>query len=265
MPEKALILIAARDPAVRGLVSRAMRRRAFRVEEAAAGIPTSEELADLRPDVVVLEAEEPPRRAHDHLRWLAANGDVPVLAMSPFATPTRVADGLDAGAADFIARPFDEEEFAARVRALVRRRSNAIHSGRRWGGAAEGDLDDRGIRRDGRSIPMTRPEWSLLAELLHHEGRIVMREELLTVAFGDAARDDASSLRLAVSRLRRKLGFPPWDEGPIRTVHGMGYTFDSDGSLAHAWSGRRGRAAPETGVDGHQPVAVGSAAAQGEG
>ena len=164
------------------------------------------------------------------------------LVMSAYATPTRVADGLDAGADDYIARPFDPAELAARVPSLVRRRGSRLHAGRREVGSTIVDLDARTITRDGRSISLTRPEWALLAQLLHNEGRIMLREELLSAAFGAAAHDDPSLLRLSIGRLRRKLGLAPWDEGPIRTIHGLGYAFDPDGVVPLSWSGRRGMA-----------------------
>ncbi len=102
------------------------------------------------------------------------------------------------------------------------------------------DLDTRSITRDGRSVGLTRPEWTLLALLLHNEGRLLMREELLAAAFGASYHDNPAQLRLAIGAVRRKLGLAAWDEGPIRTIHGLGYAFDPKGRLRRSWSGRRG-------------------------
>jgi DNA-binding response OmpR family regulator len=109
------------------------------------------------------------------------------------------------------------------------------------------DLDARTISRDGRSVNVSREEWTLLSTLLQMEGRIVWREELLTAAFGEAFRDDIAQLRLSISRLRRKLGLQPWDEGPIRTIHGLGYAYDPHGHLPRSWSGQRGLDANDPG------------------
>ncbi|MDF2736093.1 MAG: transcriptional regulator [Chloroflexota bacterium] len=238
MPAKPIVIVAAADRVVRLLVASALRGGGFRVAENHGPRPTEEDLADLRPDVIVLEAEEPPLRAFDSVR-LAASSGIPILLMSPLATPTRVAEGLDAGADDYIARPFDPAELRARVRSLVRRRRGRLRAGRTHIGSVIVDLDARTISRGERSVSLTREEWTLLATLLQSSGRIVFREELLTAAFGEAFRDDMAQLRLSISRLRRKLGLQPWDEGPIRTIHGIGYVYDPDDKFPRTWSGRR--------------------------
>jgi DNA-binding response OmpR family regulator len=177
----------------------------------------------------VMEAEEPPGRAFAAIRELATYGEIPILLMSPLATPTRVANGLDAGADDYIARPFDPAELAARVRSLLRRQRGRLHSGRRQIGSNVIDLESRKITRAGRSVLLSREEWMLLATLMQSEGRIIWRDELLTAAFGQASRDDIAQLRLSIGRLRRKLGLGPWDDSPIRTIHGVGYAYDPHG------------------------------------
>jgi DNA-binding response OmpR family regulator len=239
MAGKPIVMVAAADRVVRLLVGSALRPAGFRVAEKQGPRPTAEDIADLRPDVIVIEAEEPPRRAFDVLRELTSTGGIPILLMSPLATPTRVAEGLDAGADDYIARPFDPAELRARVRSLVRRRRGRLRAGRVRIGSAVVDLDARTISHGERSIGLTREEWTLLTMLIQFAGRIVFREELLTAAFDESFRDDMGQLRLSISRLRRKLGLPPWDEGPIRTIHGIGYVYDPDGKFPRTWSGRR--------------------------
>jgi DNA-binding response OmpR family regulator len=159
--------------------------------------------------------------------------------MSALATPTRVARILDAGADDYIARPFDPGELVARVRALIRRRGTALHVGTLVVGRAVVDFDRRTVTHGGRRRDLTRPEWAILTSLTQKRGALVLREELLAAAFGQESHDDPALLRVAISRLRRKLGFDPWDEGPIRTVHGLGYAFDPLAQLPRTWSGRR--------------------------
>jgi two-component system, OmpR family, KDP operon response regulator KdpE len=239
MAGKPLVLVVAPERAVRLLVSAALRPAGFRVTTVSGHAPADDELTDLRPDVVVLEADETPSVTAQHVRRIERHGSTPVLLMSSGASPRRVAEMLDLGAADYIGRPFDPAELAARVRSLVRRRGDRLHAGRRRVGNATVDLDGRTIARDGTTVALTRTEWAILAFLLHNEGRILLREELLAVGFGEAARDDSALLRLAISRLRRKLGLGPWDEGAIRTIHGLGYAFDPEGSVPRAWSGRR--------------------------
>jgi len=239
MAGKPLVLVAAPQRAVRLLAMAALKPAGYRVALSQGSQPTADELADLRPDLIVLEAAEPPSRAAAAVRELVSLTSTPVLLMSPLATPTRVAEILDAGADDYVARPFDPDELVARIRALIRRRGRTIRAGTMRIGQAVVDLGARTVTSRGGQRDLTRPEWALLTTLLGRQGAIVLREELLSAAFGHAAHDDPALLRVTMSRLRRKLGLAPWDEGPIRTVHGLGYTFDPHGTMPRAWLGRR--------------------------
>ena len=221
IPGKALILVAARERAIRLLVQAALRPAGLRVAQVDRSLPLPEDIADLRPDVIVLEDGELSARAtHIPVSSDPANR-VPVLVMTAVAAPGRSIQLLDAGADDVIGRPFDPIEFAARVRGLIRRRGQHLQAGTGAVGDALVDLDARMILRGGTSHSLTRPEWAMLARMMSRRGAIVSREELLTAAFGEAAHDDPALLRLTISRLRRKLGFDPWDEGAIRTVQGI--------------------------------------------
>jgi two-component system KDP operon response regulator KdpE len=251
MAGKPLVLVAAPQRAVRLLAAAALRPAGFRVALSQGSLPTPDELADLRPDVIVLEAQEPPSRTAANVRELASWTSTPVLLMSALATPTRVAPILDAGADDYIARPFSPDELVARIRALIRRRGPGLHVGSLLLGAAIVDLDHRTVTRGGRRRDLTRPEWAILTTLIRKRGAIVLREELLAAAFGHASHDDPALLRVAISRLRRKLGLDPWDEGPIRTVHGLGYAFDPHAEMPRTWSGRRQVAQRSAAASGH--------------
>jgi DNA-binding response OmpR family regulator len=90
------------------------------------------------------------------------------------------------------------------------------------------DLDRREVELDGKPVAIGRVEWLLLEELVTNEGRIMLHEELLTRVWGPEYRDDVPYLRLWIGQLRRRLGIPAWEEGPIRTIQGMGYAFDPD-------------------------------------
>jgi DNA-binding response OmpR family regulator len=239
MAGKPLILVAAHDRVVYLLVAAALKPEGFRVVDSRAARPSSELLADLRPDVVILEAEEPPSRTVEAVARITDGERTPVMLLSAAASPTRVADGLDAGADDYLTRPFDPAELAARVRALVRRQKGRLHAGRRRIGSAVVDLDSRMIWLDGQARSLSRAEWTILGLLFEQEGHVLLHEELLSAAFGSPFRDDVAQLRLTVGRLRRKLGLAPWDEGAIRTIHGMGYAFDPENRLPRTWSGRR--------------------------
>jgi two-component system KDP operon response regulator KdpE len=197
---------------------------------------------DTRPDVVVVEDSGDMDEMEALLRKLAEAEMPPVLLLSPLAAPSRVAQALDAGADDYLARPFDPTELVARVAALVRRHGGGIRSGRRTVGAALVDLARRRVTINGDTVRLARPEWAVLALLIANEGRVMFHSELLAAAFGQSYGHDPVHLRTWIGRLRRKLGLPPWQEGPIRTVRGIGYAFDPEGELP------RFRTSPEPGL-----------------
>jgi two-component system, OmpR family, phosphate regulon response regulator PhoB len=161
---------------------------------------------------------------------------MPVVVVTGSRTTDAIRRGLDRGADDYVTKPFSPSELAARVRAVLRRRHRSTRRRHRVGDCIV-DLDNRSIEpvadaadsSAGRSIG--RGGWRLLEAFLSNEGKILYRDELLDAAFGPDYRGDSGYLQEQVRRLRRGLGIPAWSEGPIRTVHGVGYAFDSAGEI----------------------------------
>jgi DNA-binding response OmpR family regulator len=231
MDERPVVLVAARETVIRRLVAAALRPAGFSIAESDTDHTLLERASDTHPDVLIVEATEPQTATVELLRQLRREISVPILLMSAFATPTRVAPALDAGADDYIARPFNPSELAARVRALVRRRGNRLRAGRRRVGQAIVDLVSRRVSCDGTTSLLGRAEWTLLTVLLANEGRVMFFDELIGAAFGADHLGDLTHLQLSIARLRRKLGLSTWDEGPIRTVRGFGYAYDPGGMM----------------------------------
>jgi two-component system KDP operon response regulator KdpE len=231
MDEKPIVLVAARERAIRRLVALALKPAGFTVVESIDVGSALERAWDLQPDVLVIESPESSAEAVEMVRRMRCELSTPLLLVSARATPTRVAAALDAGADEYMARPFDPVEFAARIQSLIRRRAGRLRSGRRDVGHAVVDLAARRISRGDRSVGLARSEWGVLSAMLGNEGHVMSHAELLGAAFSPDRRDDAAGLRFSIGRLRRKLGFAAWEEGPIRTIWGIGYAFDPDGSL----------------------------------
>jgi two-component system KDP operon response regulator KdpE len=231
MDRKPVVLVAARPPVVRRLATAALRPAGFVVAESDDDDATLERAADQHPDVVLIEATDPPASTFDLIRRLRRADSIPIMLMSLAATPTRMAAALDAGADDYTARPFDPSELVARIRSLVRRRGGELRTGRRQIAGAIVDLGSRQVWWGGRSVLLTRAEWTVVSLLLTNEGRVMLHDELLIAAFGPVHRGNTAHLSLSIGRLRRKLGLAVWDEGPIRTVRGIGYAFDPDDTL----------------------------------
>ncbi len=231
MDRKPVVLVVASQTVVRRLVGAALKPAGFVVLDRPDFDAIDDAVFEARPDVLIVEAAADLAETLDRVNQHNERDPVPVIVMSPNATATRAADALDGGADDFIGRPFDPAELVARVAALVRRHGGGIRSGRRRVGEAIVDLARRRVTLHGEAIRLARPEWAVLALLLANEGRVLFHSELLAAAFGQSYGHDPVHLRTWIARLRRKLGLPAWEEGPIRTVRGIGYAFDPNGEM----------------------------------
>jgi two-component system, OmpR family, response regulator MprA len=217
------ILIADDDDAIRSALRRALRLEGWSVDEAADG---AEALAAARrgsPDAIVLDWMMPGVDGIGVLRALRDAGDrTPVLMLTARdGTASRV-DGLDAGADDYLGKPFALDELTARLRALLRRLGP--ESGREVLRYDDLELDTGTFeaRRDGRLLELTRIEHALLELLLRNARRVLTREVILDRVWGTAHMPFSNSLEVYVSHLRRKT-----EEGGagrlVHTVRGVGY------------------------------------------
>ncbi len=230
MDNRPLVLVADDQPELTRLVALSLGREGFRVETAHDGLTALDKVSELNPDIVLLDLLMPGMSGVDVLRELRETHPVPVILLTNESAAAQIAEGLDRGADDYVPKPFHPGELAARIRAVLRRRRHLLGGAHRIGNATI-DLDRRLVEVDGRPVRVGRVEWLLLETLLSNEGRILLHEELLTRVWGPEYRDDVPYLRLWIGQLRRRLGIPAWEEGPIRTIQGMGYAYDPSGSI----------------------------------
>jgi two-component system OmpR family response regulator len=175
-------------------------------------------VAVANPDVIVLDVALPDGSGIELCRELRRTGQrAPILLLTAHSSVAERVNGLEAGADDFLGKPFALAELRARVRALGRRgpidRPALVALGE-----VELDLAARNARRSSRAGPLTAREWAVLELLLAREGRLVSRVDLLDAIWGDANDAASASLDVIVARIRRKLGAEV-----IRTVRGEGY------------------------------------------
>ncbi|HEU4458565.1 MAG TPA: response regulator transcription factor [Methylibium sp.] len=175
-------------------------------------------------DAVVLDIGLPGRDGLSVLAaWRRARVDRPVLLLTARASWQEKVQGIDAGADDYLAKPFQMEELLSRLRALIRRSAGLASPVLQQGDVA---LDTRACTLDvgGQAVALTAHEYRVLAYLMHQRGRSVDRGELAEHVYGQDADRDSNTLDVFVARLRRKL-----PEGFITTVRGIGWRVDGAG------------------------------------
>jgi two-component system KDP operon response regulator KdpE len=238
LENRPLVLVADDQPEITRLVSLSLEDEGFRVLAANDGASALEHLSESNPDVLLLDIMMPGMSGFDVLREVREHHPVPVILLSALSSTAHVSKGLNMGADDYVVKPFNPSELAARIRAVIRRSRRGMLSGQRRVASASVDLDRRRVEMDGRPVRMSRSEWLLVELFLANEGRILLHHEILTHVWGPEYRDEIAYLRLWIGQLRRKLGIPPWEEGVIRTIQGLGYAFDPRGQLPRMQSRR---------------------------
>jgi two-component system OmpR family response regulator len=150
-------------------------------------------------------------------RWREAGKTVPVLVLTARGSWHEKVQGIDGGADDYVAKPFQMEEVLARLRALIRRASGQVTLELRSGAIA---LDPRTgrVTRDGDAVKLTSHEFRVLSYLMHHTGRVVSQGELTEHIYAQDFDRDSNTVEVFIARLRRKLG-----GSVIETVRGLGY------------------------------------------
>ena len=226
-PIRPVILVADDDPSVIKLLRLQLAEEGFRAVTASTGEEAIQKAIDERPDLVVLDLMLPDISGYEVLNRLRERASVPVILLTGKTRDSDKIRGLEMGADDYLAKPFNPEELAARVRAVLRRSRQAAggSDGPVRAGPLVVDLERRVVERHGELIPLTRTEWNLLEVLARNQGKALMNPEILGKVWGPEYIDDLQYLRVWISRLRRKLEPDRPEESIIRTFPGMGYMF----------------------------------------
>jgi two-component system OmpR family response regulator len=212
------LLLVEDDPTLRGALATGLADAGYVVDEAADGVQ-AHHLGDTEPyDAVVLDLGLPGLDGLSVLqRWRAAGRAMPVLILTARDRWTDKVAGIDAGADDYLTKPFHLEELLARLRALIRR-AQGLASPVLASGTVALDTRSGRLTVDGHPVPLTSHEYRLLAYLMHRPGQVVSRGELTEHLYAQDFDRDSNTIEVFVGRLRRKL-----PEGTIETVRGLGY------------------------------------------
>jgi two-component system, OmpR family, response regulator MprA len=216
------VLVVDDDPAVSGALTRALRLEGYEVSVAGDGPPALEEIAIRPPDAVILDIGLPTTDGLDVCRRLRAAGDdTPVLMLTARDAINDRVQGLDAGADDYLVKPFALAELLARLRALLRRRPEESGEVLRFDDLSLDPVTREASRGD-RQFTLTRIEFDLLELLLRHPRQVLTRELILDRVWGYTFDSGTNSLAVYVGYLRRKT--EAGDEPRlIHTARGVGY------------------------------------------
>lgn len=222
------ILVADDDPQLVRALRITLAARGYEVVTAPDGAAALRAAVDERPDLAVLDLGMPGVTGIEVIEAIRGWSSMPILVVSGRSDSTDKVDALDAGADDYVTKPFAIDELLARVRALSRRIATEPTAPVVALGDVTVDLAGRIATRGGETIRLTPTEWRILELLLRHPGKLVTRETILTDVWGPNHGRDTGYLRLYLSQLRHKLEPRPTSPRYLITEAGMGYRFVPD-------------------------------------
>ncbi|QSB17979.1 response regulator [Pseudomonas sp. 15A4] len=224
MSQTATILVIDDEPQIRKFLRISLASQGYNVLEAGTGNDGLTQAALNKPDLLVLDLGLPDMDGQDVLSQFREWSTVPVLVLSVRASEGEKVRALDAGANDYVTKPFGIQEFLARIRSLLRQ---APESGQVESAVVIGplniDLAYRRVSLGDAEVALTRKEYAVLAQLARHPGRVITQQQLLKDIWGPTHVEDTHYLRIVVGHLRQKLGDDPAAPQYIVTEAGVGY------------------------------------------
>jgi len=222
------VLVVDDEPQIIRALRINLRVRHYDVRTAATGAEALEQAARHPPDLIILDLGLPDLDGVQVIQGLRGWTSAPIIVLSGRADSTDKVDALDAGADDYVTKPFGMEELLARMRAQRRRAVPGTDQPRVRLGDLVIDLAAKRVIRDGADVRLTPTEWHLLEVLLRHPGKLLSQRFLLNEVWGPGYGDAAGNLRLYMAQLRRKLEPDPARPQWLITEPGMGYRYQPE-------------------------------------
>lgn len=224
------VLVVDDEPGLAHALAITLRAAGWDVATAGDGASAISSIADRGPDVVLLDLGLPDMSGLDVIVAVRAWSRVPIVVLSARQHGEDKVDALDAGADDYVTKPFAMNELLARLRAAVRRAAVPADADdvRVTAGDLTIDLARRRVLKGGDEVRLTPTEWAMLEVLVRNRGRLVGRRQLLQEVWGPGYSDETHYLRVYSAPLRRKLEDDPAHPRHIRTQPGMGYVFEAE-------------------------------------
>jgi DNA-binding response OmpR family regulator len=218
------VLVVDDDEDIRALLRLILERGGYDVEEQGDGRAALRAFHVGNHDLVILDVTMPELDGWDILDRVRDLSDVPVLMLTARDTETDRVRGLRGGADDYVSKPFDRDELLARIEGLLRRAPRDDAPVSYTDSFMQVDFVQRTLSIEGRDVPLTRTQYSLLEAFVRHPNQVLSQEQLLELAWEDAHAVARDQVKLYVGYLRKKLGTRDGNS-PIETVRGFGYRF----------------------------------------
>jgi len=222
-----VVIVIEDEPKIRRFVRMALESEGFQVFEADSVQRGLVEAGTRKPDMVVLDLGLPDADGTDFIRDLRTWSDIPVIVLSARTSESDKVAALDAGADDYLVKPFGAAELMARVRAQLRRRARAGIEGKNICefGRIRVDLARRTVERDGQPVHLTPIEYRLLTCLIANPDSVLTHRQLLRYVWGPTHTEDSHYVRVYMGHLRKKIEDDPSQPRHILTESGIGYRF----------------------------------------
>jgi len=217
------------EQGIRRFLRAALQNQAYQTSEASSGVEAIEAVMAIRPDLMILDLGLPDIDGVDVIRSLREWTHIPIIVLSVRSEEAEKISALDAGADDYLVKPFGSGELVARIRAALRRVNKPETCAVFTSGDLEVDLAQRAVSLAGVRVPLTPTEYDLLKTLIRHSGKIITHRQVIREVWGGASyEDEMHLLRVNISNLRRKLEHDPSRPRHIVTEPGVGYRLRSD-------------------------------------
>lgn len=217
------ILVVEDEKKIQDIIKSYLVRDGFHVDVVDNGRDGLDFVRQKEPHLVILDLMLPEMDGFDVMREIRKRSSVPIIILSARVDAEDRVAGLELGADDFVAKPFNPQEVVARVRSVLRRVGNEQPADLVSVGKLEVNIANAEARWDGALLPLTNTEFKLLGALASHPGRVYSRESLLEALRGASYAGDARTIDAHIKNIRRKLQEASLTEGQIATVPGVGY------------------------------------------
>ncbi len=220
------VLVCDDDASLLRALSISLTARGYEVIVARTGEEGLDRAAHRHPDVILLDLGLPGIDGVEVIRGIRGWSSVPIIVLSARHQSVSKVEALDAGADDYVTKPFGMDELLARLRASLRRTTGAAEAPRVVAEGFTVDLVEKRVTRDGQDVHLTPKEWGIVEVLVRNPGRLVSQRQLLHDVWGPEYETETEYLRVLMGRVRRKLEVDHSRPRHFRTEPGMGYRFE---------------------------------------